>query len=84
MQLATDTKRKVVNFVNNCEVFMNDFQTHASLNVLPLVSYDVVIGMEWLEKHKVILNFFGKTFTCLNEKGETVIVKGIPRQVSVR
>ena len=40
--------------------------------------------MDWLEKHKVILNCFEKPFTYLNEKEETVIVKGIPRQVSVR
>jgi len=40
--------------------------------------------MDWLEKHKVILNCFEKTFTCLNEKEETVVVKGIPREVSVR
>ena len=37
-----------------------------------------------MEKHIVVLNFFEKTFTCLDEKGETVIVKGIPIKVSVR
>ena len=40
--------------------------------------------MHWLEKHKVVLNCFEKTFTCLDEKGEMVRVKGIPRKVSVR
>ena len=70
-------------FVNNCELVMNDLQNHASLNILPLGSYDVLIGMDWLEKHKVSLNCFEKTFTCLNEKEETVTVKGIPRHVSV-
>jgi len=40
--------------------------------------------MDWLEKHKVILNCFEETFTRLNEKEETVTVKDIPRQVSVR
>lgn len=83
VQLATGMKRKAVNFVNNCKVFMNDFQMHVSLNVFPLGSYDVLIGMDWLEKHKVILNCFEKTFTCLNEKEETVTVKGIPKQISV-
>ena len=32
----------------------------------------------------IILNCFEKTFACLDEKGETIIVKGIPRKVSVR
>ena len=39
------------------------------LNVLQLGSYDVLIGMDWMEKHQVILNCFQKTFTCLNDKG---------------
>ena len=54
------------------------------LNVLPLGSCDVLIGMYWMKKHRVVFNWFEKTFTCLDEKGETMIVKGIPRKVSVR
>jgi len=83
-QLATGTKRKVVNFIESCEISTNDFQTHVNLNVLPLGSYDALIGIDWLEKHKFILNCFEKTFTCLNEKEETVVVKEIPRKVYVR
>jgi len=28
---------------------MNDFKTTIKLNVLPLGSYDLLIGMDWLE-----------------------------------
>ena len=84
VQLASGMKRKVVNYVKDCEIFMNGFQTQVELNVLPLGSYDVLIGMDWLEKHRVVLNYFEKTFTCLNEEGKTTLVKGIPRKVSVR
>ena len=63
---------------------MSQFQTPVKLNVLPLGSYDVLIGMDWLEKHKVVLNCFEKTFTCLDDKGEIVTVKWIPRKVYVR
>ena len=31
-----------------------------------------------------MLNCFDKTFTSLNNEGETVIVKGIPRKTSIR
>ena len=40
--------------------------------------------MDWLERNQVVLNCFQKTFTCLNNKGERITVKGIPRKVSVR
>ncbi len=75
VQLATSTKRKVTNCVERWELVMNGFPNQVKLNVLPLGSYDVLIGMDWLEKHRVMLNCFDKTFTCLNEKGETKNVK---------
>ena len=68
LQLDTRTKRKVVRYVEYCEMFMSQFKTQVKLNVLPIGSYDVLIGMDWLKKHRVVLNFFEKTFTCLNEK----------------
>ena len=63
---------------------MSRFKTQVKLNVLLLGSYDVLIGMDCLERHQVVLNCFEKTFTCLNDKGERIIVKGIPRKASVR
>ena len=65
MQLATGTKRKVTSFVQECEISMNNFRTQVDLNILPLGSYDLLIGMDWLEKHRVILDCFDKTFSCL-------------------
>ena len=49
VQLATDTKRKVTSLIKNCKLMMNDFITHDDLNILPLGSYDLLIGMDWLE-----------------------------------
>ena len=49
-----------------------------------LGSYDVLIGMDWLEAHRVKLECYDKTFECMNEKGNQVVVKGIPKVISVR
>ena len=35
VQLATGAKRKVIDFVKNCTLFMNQFETSIKLNVLP-------------------------------------------------
>ena len=32
----------------------------------------------------MILNYFQKTFTCLNNEGERITVTGIPRKIFVR
>ena len=60
VQLATGAKRKVTSFVKNYAVTMDQFETFVKLNVLPLGSYDILIGMDWLEQHRVILNFYEK------------------------
>ena len=56
VQLATSAKRKVIIFVKNCAVTMDQFETSVKLNVLPLGSYDILIGMDWLEQQRVVLN----------------------------
>ena len=63
---------------------MDQFETFVKLNVLPLGSYDILIGMDWLEQHRVVLNFFDKTFTCINNDKKLINVKGIPRKTTVR
>ena len=63
---------------------MDQFETSVKLNVLPLGSYDMLIGMDWLEQHRVVLNCFNKTFTCVNNEGEIVIVTGIPRKTAIK
>ena len=52
--------------------------------MLPLGSYDMLIGMDWLEHHRVVLNCFDKTFTCINNDGKLINVRGIPRKIAVR
>ena len=63
---------------------MDKFETLLKLNFFPLGSYDLLIGMDWLEQHRVILNCYDKTFTCLNSDEKPVSVKGIPRKTTVR
>ena len=84
VQLATGAKRKVNSFVKNCTVKMDQFETSVKLSVLPLGSYDMLIGMDWLEQHRVVLKYFDKTFTCINNDGEKINVKGIPRKIAIR
>ena len=44
----------------------------------------MLIGMDRLEQHRVVLNCFDKTFTCINSDGKLINVKGIPRKIVVR
>ena len=77
-------KKKVTSLVRNCKLMMNDFITHVNVNILTLGSFDLLIGMDWTEEHKVVLNCFDKTFTCTNDNGNNIKVKWIPRKVTIR
>lgn len=63
---------------------MNGVMTKTKLNILPLGSYEVLIGMDWLKKHKVIINSLDKPFTCVNDDINKCKVHGIPRPILVR
>jgi len=63
---------------------MNGLGTKEELNIIPLDSYDFLIGMDCLEKHQVVLDCYNKVFTCLDEEGNLRTIQGIPRAVSIR
>jgi hypothetical protein len=82
--MATRSKRKVVELVKSCPVDMNGMSTRVELNMLPLGSYDFLIGMDWLEQHHAILDCRNKEFTFLGEEGNPRKVKRIPKVVTVK
>jgi hypothetical protein len=49
VQLATGTKRKVTELVKSYSVDMKGMSTKDELKILPLGSYDCLIGMDWLD-----------------------------------
>jgi hypothetical protein len=71
VQLATRAKRKVSELVKSCPVDMNGLSTREELNILPLGSYDCLIGMDWLDHNQAILDCRNKAFTFLDEEGKS-------------
>ena len=69
--------------VEKFPLVMNGLVTCVDLIVLQLGSYDVLIRMDWLEAHRVNLDYYNKTFECMDEEGNPRVVKGIPKVVSL-
>jgi hypothetical protein len=84
VQLATRTKRRIHDMVIGCSKSLNGVNTNVDLNVIPLGSYDILIGIDWLDKHHVVLDCHNKTFTCLDEEGKQSTMKGVPRPIYIR
>ena len=58
--------------------------TTVNLNILHLGSYEILIGMVWLESHNVIIDCLHKGFDCMDEEGKYHIVKGIYIPITTR
>ena len=58
--------------------------TRVELNILPVGSYDCLIGMDWLDQHHAILDYHSKAFTFLDEEGNQRSVQGVPRAFAIR
>jgi len=55
-----------------------------SLNLLSLGLYDVILGMDWLATHKETLKNYEKILECDDEEGNTKILQGIQKPISMR
>jgi hypothetical protein len=85
VQLAIGTKRRFHDMVRICSISLNRVNTSVDLNIIPSLGYyDILIGMDWLEKHHVFLYFHSKTFTYLDGDRKQRIVKGVTRPISIR
>ena len=84
VQLAKGTKRKVTEFILESELSIDGQSTKLNLNILPLESYNIIIGMDWLEKRKVILNFYEKSLIYRDGNNTIRMIQGIRKLILVR
>jgi predicted aspartyl protease len=84
VQLATGTKRKVTYFISDCEFSLDGQNTKIKLNIIPLGSYYIIIGMDWLERHKVVLDCYEKSLTYKEENNIVMTIQVIKKPVSFR
>eukprot|EP00253_Pinus_taeda_P012189 PITA_12189 len=84
VQLATGAKRRVTAKINDCSFTIADQPITADLNILPLGSYDILIDMDWLEKHWSLVDCKTKVIYYKDQQGNSKEMQGIRRPVQVR
>eukprot|EP00253_Pinus_taeda_P030136 PITA_30136 len=84
VQLATRAKQRVTAKINDCSFTIADQPITADLNILPLGSYDILIGMDWLEKHWSLVDCKTKIIYYRDQEGNSKEMQGIKRPVQVR
>jgi predicted aspartyl protease len=76
VEMASGAKQKVGGKVTDCSINLGDFVTKANLYVTILGSYDIVIGMDWLESHDAILNCKTKWLSLTDDLGQSRVIVG--------
>eukprot|EP00253_Pinus_taeda_P030332 PITA_30332 len=84
VQQATRAKRRVRAKINDCSFTIAGQPVMADLNVLPLGSYDILIGMDWLERHWSLVDCKTKIIYYKDQHGARKEMQGIKRPVQVR
>lgn len=84
VQLAIVTKKRVHHWVRYCEFKLNGMPTTTNLNVLPLESCSMLLGMDWLYFDRTKVDFYEKAIECLDDNGEKRILQGKKNPISVR
>jgi hypothetical protein len=84
VEMTSGAKQKVGGKVTGCVLNLGEFFTRANLYVTILGSYDVVIGMDWLESHEAILNCKTKRLSLVDEEGQRRVIVGRNQGVSLR
>lgn len=70
--------------IQECELRLGPFTTKANLHVIPLRSYRVVLGMDWLQECESNIECRNKTIYYIEDFGEHRVIVGIQRPISLR
>ena len=82
--LATGTKKRVHHWVRACAFELNGISTLAHMNALPLGSYNILLGMDWLYLHRTKVNCYDKSIECLDDNDEQRVLQGKKKATSIR
>jgi hypothetical protein len=84
IDMDSGEKQVVGPSVDNCIVDLGVYTTRLKVYVTALRAYDLIIGMDWLEAHRDLVDCFAKRVLCIDDEGSPVEIHGVRRRVSLR
>ena len=54
------------------------------MNVLPLGSYSMILGMDWMYIHRIKVECYEKAIECMDDNGEQRVLQGKKKETSIR
>eukprot|EP00253_Pinus_taeda_P024492 PITA_24492 len=84
VEMASGELQSVDLSVDQCGIDLGVCLTKLKVYVTSLGTYDLIIGMDWLEAHRAWVDCYGKRILGINDEGEAIQIQGIKREVSLR
>ncbi len=72
--MDTCTKKRVHHWVISYAFELKGISRSMYVNVLPLGSYSMLLGMDWLSIHRTKVDCYDKAIECLDDDGEKRIL----------
>ena len=79
--MASGAKKKVGGKVRDYKINLGEFVASVNIFFTTLGSYDIVIGMDWLESHDTILNCKTKRLSLIDYLGQNKVIVGKNQRV---
>lgn len=84
VKLASRARVSINSLVRGCQVKIGDLTTTLNLCIIPLGSYGIVLGMDWLYTHRAKLDYRQKRIEFLDDYGTPIVNCRIQRGISLR
>lgn len=84
VEMASGKLQSIDLCVNQCKIDLGVCSTKLKVYVTTLGTYDLVIGMDWLQAHQAWVDCYWKRILGINDEGESIQIQGIKRKVSLR
>ena len=68
VEMASGEKQVVGPSVDNCILDLGVCTTKLKVYVTALETYDLIIGMDWLEAHRALVDCFAKRVLCVDDE----------------
>lgn len=82
--MASSAKIVVESLIHGYGLRIGSLCTTIYLHIIHLGSYDIVLGMGWLEAHRAFIDCCHKLVQCVDDSGSEVEVIGVQRPISLR
>ena len=84
VNMDSGEKQAVGPSIDNFLVDLGVCTTRLKVYVIALGTYDLIIGMDWLEAHRAMVDCFTKTVLCVDNERRPVEIHDVRRKVSLR